>query len=116
MVDSLSQTKSMFKKCYPNFRVENPELYVSSFNWVSNWFKIYFFTKVSDNLLVIFFISLVTYFSFSFKSKKQKNKKPEYLFFYILIIILFMEWFINHPALRYGGYSLLALIIFTPVS
>ena len=100
----------------PNFRVENPEHYVSSFNWVSNWFKIYFFTKVSDNLLVIFFISLVTYFLFSFKSKKQRSKKPKYLFFYILIIILFVEWFINHPALRYGGYSLLALIIFIPLS
>jgi len=100
----------------PNFRVENPELYVSNFNWVSNWFKIYFFTKVSDNLLVIFFISLVTYFLFSFKSKKQNNRKPKYLFFYILIIILFVEWFINHPALRYGGYSLVALIIFIPLS
>ena len=33
-----------------------------------------------------------------------------------MIIILFVEWFINHPALRYGGYSLLALIIFIPLS
>ena len=33
-----------------------------------------------------------------------------------MIIILFIEWFINHPTLRYGGYSLIALIIFIPLS
>ena len=32
------------------------------------------------------------------------------------MIILFFEWFYNHPALRYGGYSLIALIIFIPIS
>ena len=26
------------------------------------------------------------------------------------------EWFLNHPALRYGGFTLIALSIFIPLS
>jgi len=29
---------------------------------------------------------------------------------------LFIEWFYNHPALRYGGYTLITLMIFYPLS
>ena len=32
------------------------------------------------------------------------------------MIILLIEWFIKHPALRYGGYSLIAIIFFVPFS
>ena len=35
---------------------------------------------------------------------------------YIVLIILFIEWFYNHPALRYGGYCIIALLIFIPLS
>ena len=35
---------------------------------------------------------------------------------YAVLIILFIEWFYNHPSLRYGGYSLIALIFFIPIS
>ena len=100
----------------PNFRIENPEIYILKFNWVSNWFEMYFFTKVSDNIFVIILVSLITYLILSFKNKRQNNYKYKYLLFYILLVILFFEWFYNHPALRYGGYSLIALIIFIPVS
>ena len=100
----------------PNFRVENPEIYILKFNWVPNWFEMYFFTKVSDNIFVIILVSLITYLILSFKNKKINNYKYKYLLFYILLIILFFEWFYNHPALRYGGYSLIALIIFIPIS
>ena len=31
------------------------------------------------------------------------------------MIILF-EWFYNHPALRYGGYCVIALLLFIPFS
>ena len=27
-----------------------------------------------------------------------------------------MEWFYNHPALRYGGYIIIALLLFLPLS
>ena len=33
---------------------------------------------------------------------------------YLTIAILLIEWFINHPTLRYGGYSLIAILIFVP--
>ena len=32
------------------------------------------------------------------------------------MIIFFIEWFLYHPALRYGGYHLIYLIIFIPFS
>ena len=48
----------------PNFRIDNPEIYVSKFNWVENWMSAYFFNKVSDNILVIVFISILLYFLF----------------------------------------------------
>ena len=35
---------------------------------------------------------------------------------FLILIILFLEWFYNHPALRYGGYSLICLLIFIPLS
>ena len=100
----------------PNFRVENPEKYIMGLNWVSNWLELYFFNKITDNLLVIIIITLISFFVFTHKKKKQKIKKSKYLLFYILLLILLLEWFYNHPALRYGGYSLLALIFFIPIS
>jgi len=100
----------------PNFRVENPEIYINNFNWVDNWIKNYFFTKVSDNLLVIIFVSLAFIFLFSFNLNTKNNTKPNYKLFYSSIILLLLEWFYNHPALRYGGYTLLALTFFIPIS
>ena len=35
---------------------------------------------------------------------------------YLLILILGVEWFYNHPALRYGGYHIIALLLFIPIS
>ena len=100
----------------PNFRVENPEEYIQYFNWVNNWFEEYFFTKISDFLFGIFFLTLIFLILF-----RSKQKKPLFIykgekFIYIIILILFFEWFYNHPALRYGGYQLLCLLLFLPVS
>ena len=100
----------------PNFRADNPEIYISGFNWFQNWFNTYFFNKVSDQLLVIIFISLIIFFLFSFKAYKQNKINYNYRLFYFVIILLFLEWFYNHPALRYGGYTLLALLFFLPIS
>ena len=33
-----------------------------------------------------------------------------------MLIILFIEWFYNHPALRYGGYYIIAILFFIPLS
>ena len=100
----------------PNYRIDDPEKYIQGFNWVENWIDKYFFNKVSDFLLGILFLSLIVFLTFfSRKSKKTKVDK-KILGFYAVIIILFFEWFYNHPSLRYGGFSLIALIFFIPLS
>ena len=100
----------------PNFRVENPQIYIQKFNWVNHWFEYYFFNKVSDFLLGIFFVVLVFIVAFFSKNKKKPEKDYFYFDYYVILLILFTEWFYNHPALRYGGYSLIALMVFYPLS
>jgi hypothetical protein len=99
----------------PNYRVDNPELYISGFNWISNWIDNYFFNKVSDTTLGLLFVSMI--FIIVFKPKKFIFKyNKEFNIIFLVLLIFFIEWFYNHPALRYGGYCLLALIIFIPLS
>ncbi len=100
----------------PDFRVENPEIYIQGFNWVGNWIDKYFFNKVSDFLAGIIFLSFVVLMTFYSKNlKKIYLDKKIYIIFTIIFILLF-EWFYNHPSLRYGGYSLIALTLFIPLS
>ena len=100
----------------PNSRVDNPLNYINNFNWVSNWIDIYFFNKVSEFLYGILILSLFVY-AFFIKSKKKNNYKSINLkSIYIIIILLLIEWFYNHPSLRYGGYSLIVLLFFIPIS
>ena len=98
----------------PNFRVDNPEIYVTNLNWLKNWIDIYFFNKVSDFILGLFVLSLIIFFSFK-GSKKIKISTFKYRSLAIIIFLLLIEWFYNHPSLRYGGYCLVALVfaIFT---
>ena len=99
----------------PNFRVENPSEYIQYFNWVNNWMDMYFFNKMSDFLLGLTLLSGIIYFTF--KSKIIiKIKKRKVLLILTVIFILLFEWFYNHPALRYGGYCLIASIFFISVS
>ena len=99
----------------PNFRVENPENYITGFNWLENWIDLYFFNKVLDFLLGILITCIILLITFYNKIKTVKKKK--YIFiFYFFIILLFIEWFYNHPTLRYGGYCLIALLFFIPTS
>ena len=93
------------------------ELYVQNFNWLSNWTEKYFFNKMSDFLLGLSLIFAI--FVIIFKSRKQnlnyKNFKNN-LLYYLLIILLSIEWFLNHPSLRYGGYIIFSLMMFIPLS
>jgi len=102
----------------PDFRIENPEIYIKYFNWVGNWIDKYFFNKVSDFLLGIIFLSLVIFTSYlNISFDKTKINLNKYLkIFYFLVLLLFLEWFYNHPSLRYGGFSLVALLFFLPLS
>ncbi len=94
----------------PNFRIDDPELYIQKFNWVGNWINEYFFTKVSDFLLGLIFLVLVVFFYFYPYQKNHKNRNVVSLL--VIISILFIEWFYNHPSLRYGGYCLVASFLF----
>jgi hypothetical protein len=99
----------------PNYRVDNPEFYIKNFNWVSNWIDKYFFNKVSDFLLGLIFLSSFTLLIF-FSKKIKEFKKPKFLTIYIILVCLTFEWFYLLPTLRYGGYHLIALLFFVPLS
>tara|TARA_B110001452_G_scaffold259326_1_gene255544 strand:+ start:2503 stop:4164 length:1662 start_codon:yes stop_codon:yes gene_type:complete len=99
----------------PNYRVENPEIYIKDFNWISNWIDKYFFNKVSDFLLGLIFLCVVVASTF-FTKKYKKSQKPKFWLIYGIIIFLLLEWFYLLPALRYGGYHLIALLFFIPLS
>ena len=97
----------------PNMRVSNPSEYLQQFNWVNNWFRIYFFNKVSDFILGLSLIFIIIFFTFKLKFKFSSYKFNTLI---ICLVILILEWFFNHPALRYGGYSLFAAIFFIYLS
>ena len=92
-------------------------LYIQNFNWFSNWVDKYFFNKMSDLLLGLSFISIIFLIIFRSEKKDLENKKfKDNMLYYLLIILLLLEWFYNHPSLRYGGYIIFALIFFIPLS
>ena len=102
----------------PNFRVEDPLIYIQNFNWVPRWFEYYFMGKVKDQLLILLVIFLVIFILFKqFKIKlKTSSITKEVLFFYLIILVIFLAWFTNHPQLRYGGYSISFLTISIPLA
>ena len=97
----------------PNYRVDNFDEYLRNFNWVSNWVDKYFFNKFSDFLLGVIFSIFILYLCFFSKNINFKNFK-KYLIIYFILILLLIEWFWNHPALRYGGFVLVFLIMTFP--
>ena len=94
--------------------------YIKNFNWLKNWVDRHFFNKVSDTLLGILAISLLLYLAMRFSSVKSIKKNNQRLIIdknslfiiYTVPFIFFIEWFLNHPAMRYGGFVLFALPIF----
>ena len=104
----------------PKFVADDKQFYISGFNWINNWFDTYFFNKVSDFLLGLLFLLLIFYVCLFRKKeiKKIKNNflKKNFLYLYLFFVVIFIEWFLKHPQLRYGGYHLIALLIFIPLS
>jgi len=96
----------------PDFRVDNPEIYIQSFNWVGHWIDEYFFNKVSDFLLGIITLMLIVGLTFHTKKKIASRINNNILLLLLFLVMLFFEWFYNHPSLRYGGYTLIASIFF----
>ena len=99
----------------PALRVENPEEYLSGLNWVGNWLDSYFFNKVSDYILGIIVTIIITISFFRVKKLSLANFE-KFKFLYLGIFILFLEWFLQHPSLRYGGYVLIFLLLTFPIS
>ena len=91
---------------------QTKEDYNKNFNWVKNWVDKYFFNKVSDFLLGTIFIIIFVRLTFYTKKKIKNSKEIKYFMPLALSIIFLLEWFFIHPALRYGGYVLIALTIF----
>ena len=102
----------------PNWRTQEPEIYIKGFNWVKNWFELYFFNKVSDFILSLIFLLLIFYIFFLglLKNSTMDRENLYVKILYVILIILFLEWFYNHPSLRYGGYCIIALLFFIPFS
>ena len=101
-----------------NYRVKDPENYIKGINWVGNWYDRYFEYKGNETLRSMFVISLIILFLFRGSNKEIPNKKNRKIILsvFILTVILSLEWFLNHPALRYGGYYLLCTLWFIPLS
>ncbi len=98
----------------PNTIVENRLDYISNFNWVLNWIDKYFFNKVSDYFLSLVLMSII-FFSIMKGNQKITTLNRNYKILYLFLIFYTVEWFINHPTLRYGGYHLFALLFFIPL-
>jgi len=104
-----------------NYRVENPKDYIKNLNWISNWYERYFLYKFKETLLGILFLIILVTGLYLYKTKKQNIRFKTSSIRSIKIlsfvsVILFLEWFFYHPALRYGGYYLVAILIFIPTS
>ena len=63
----------------------------------------------------ILFICVLVLFSFKYLSNKKKKLGLNYLQIVSILIfpiIFLIEWFLNHPAMRYGGYVLVGFPFF----
>ena len=100
------------------YRVENPEEYIKGFNWVSNWYERYFLYKFKELIAGIAFLIILVLMLFrgAFKNLPNKRKNITLITLFLISITLFLEWFYNHPALRYGGYYLFCILVFIPIS
>ena len=102
----------------PNFRVENPLEYIQNFNWVPNWIEKYFLGKFLEQLqllIAVFFIILILFKNLKLKTEVLILDK-KILLFYMIILTIFFIWFIKHPSLRYGGYSIVFLTLSIPTA
>ena len=117
---NISDTKIWFELwskagATPTKVVEDRVLYISNFNWLTNWIEIYFFNKILDYLLGLMVLSVIVFSLFYKRNLIIETSKIEYKLVYLIIFLFFIEWFLNHPTLRYGGYHIIALIFFIPV-
>ncbi|MBD1140985.1 hypothetical protein IDH20_02330 [Pelagibacterales bacterium SAG-MED39] len=100
----------------PNYVVDDQLEYIKGFNWLPNWIENYFFNKVSDFLLSIFFVIMIFWMIFFLNKKKKDKKIISYKIIYLYFVFCLIEWFFKHPSLRYGGYHLIPILSFILLS
>ena len=102
----------------PNFRVENINEYIANIRWVPHWFEKYFLVKFLDQLAILISTFIVVFLilkKFEFKQNSIILNKNFY-YFYFLLVVIFLIWFLKHPTLRYGGYSIVFLVVSIPMA
>ena len=96
--------------------IENSNNLIVNLKWIPIWFKNYFFGRFTDNLVLIFFISILFVILFRSNSHFQKIKDTNVLIIYFFINLILIFWFLKHPSLRYGGYAPFFLLFLIPIS
>ena len=102
----------------PNFRVDDPLIYIQNFNWVPHWIEKYFVGKFLEQLellMAVFLLIFLWFKNFSLKIEPLILDK-KILYFYLIILAIFFIWFTKHPSLRYGGYSIVFLTLSIPMA
>ena len=84
--------------------------YINNLSWVNNWFDNYFLNKISDNIFGLLFLNII-FILFFYTKKKQKTNNINFKYLLYILLGFLLVWFFKHPALRYGGYVLIALPI-----
>ena len=102
----------------PNFRVENINEYIANIRWVPHWFEKYFLVKFLDQLAILISAFIVVFFILKKFEFKRNNiiLNRNFYYFYFLLVVIFLIWFLKHPTLRYGGYSIVFLVLSIPVA
>ena len=116
-VESYNQWFQIWSKALagPNFRIDQPDFYLENFNWVKIWIKNYS-SKFLENILILIFIGIIFLMIFKKSKFKFTDVNINMFFIYSMVLLIFLLWFTKHPTLRYGGYSLIFLIISMPMS
>ena len=102
----------------PGFRINDPLLYIQNLNWLGNWIDRYFLGKFTDQIGILFSCYIIVIFLFiklKFDKSNYRNMNKIVLF-YSLLLIVFTVWFLKHPTLIYGGYSIFFLTMSLPIA
>lgn len=92
------------------------DIYMSRFNWFSNWYNIHFHYKVIEFLGILTLIFIII-FLFTFSKNnivgKERQINKSFIIFCLFGILI---WFLIIPQLRFGSGLILSLYVFTLAS